>query len=82
MKRRIWIIGLVAVAAIGWYLFRPELLFLKTSVNESLPAETQVASAGAAVSGTLLSGRFHSVSHETKGSATVHDLGGGRRLLR
>ncbi len=82
MKRRTWIIGLVAVAAIGWYLFRPELLFVRTKVNESLPPETAMASTGATVSGTLLSGQFHSVAHETKGAATVHDLGGGKRLLR
>ena len=30
----------------------------------------------------LLAGQFHSVAHETKGTATVHDLGGGRRVLR
>jgi hypothetical protein len=82
MKRRTWIIGLVAVAAIGWYLFRPELLFVKTKVNESLPPETAMASTGATVSAALLSGQFHSVAHQTKGSAAVHELGGGRRLLR
>jgi hypothetical protein len=80
MTRRTWIIGLVLLAAVGWYLFRPELLFVKTRVNESLPTET--ASAGAKVSGALLSGRFHSVAHETKGAAAVHELGGGRRVLR
>jgi hypothetical protein len=82
MKRRTWIIGLVAVAAIGWYLFRPELLFVRTRVSESLPPETAMASTSAPAASTLLSGQFHSVAHETKGTAAVHDLGGGRRLLR
>jgi hypothetical protein len=72
MRRRNWIVGLVVVAAVGWYLFRPELLFVNTRVNEAL------ASAPAA----LLSGRFHSVAHETKGSATVHQLRDGKRVLR
>jgi hypothetical protein len=36
----------------------------------------------AAVAGVLLSGQFHSVAHETHGAATVHQLGGGRRVLR
>jgi Electron transfer DM13 len=87
MKRRTWIIGLLVIAAVGWYLFRPELLFVKTRVNESLPAEVAAApnamvSTEAVASGPLLSGRFHSVAHQTKGSATVHELGSGRRLLR
>ncbi len=84
MRRRTWIVGLVVLGAIGWYLFRPELLFVKTSVNESLPADVavQTAMAGATVeSGVLLSGQFRSLAHETVGTAAVHDLG-GRRILR
>ena len=84
MRRRTWIIGLVVLGAIGWYLFRPELLFVQTTVNEGLPTETaartEVASADAG-SGVLLSGQFRSYAHETAGTASVHDLG-GRRLLR
>jgi hypothetical protein len=72
MRRRNWIVGLVVAGAVGWYLFRPELLFVNTRVNEAL------ASAPAA----LLSGRFHSVAHETKGSATVHQLRDGKKVLR
>jgi hypothetical protein len=87
MRRRTSIAGLVVVGAIGWYLFRPELLFVKTRVNESLPTEAaaqtaSVASAGTAAAGVLLSGTFHSVAHETRGAATVHALGNGRRVLR
>jgi hypothetical protein len=84
MRRRTWIVGLVVLGAIGWYLFRPELLFVKTTVNESLPtetaAQTDVASTGAE-SGLLLNGQFRSIAHETVGTAAVHELG-GRRILR
>ena len=84
MRRRTWIVGLVVLGAIGWYLFRPELLFVKTTVNEGLPtevaAQTAVA-AGPAESGVLLSGQFRSYAHETVGTAAVYQLG-DRRVLR
>jgi len=86
MRRRTWLAGLVVVGAIGWYLFRPELLFVKTKVNESLPTEVAAQTVTAAgeddAAGVLLSGQFHSVAHETRGTASVHDLGAGRRVLR
>jgi hypothetical protein len=84
MRRRTWIFGLVVLGAIGWYLFRPELLFVKTTVNESLPVEVAAQSgiAGAETeSSVLLSGQFRSLAHETVGTAAVHELG-GRRVLR
>src|SRR3954447_1103543 len=77
MKRRIWIGGLVALGLVGWYLFRPELLFVNTKVNEQ-----EVASLGAPVTRDLAAGRFHSVAHGTRGTATIQDIGGGRRVLR
>jgi hypothetical protein len=77
MKRRIWIGGLVVLGGIGWYLFRPELLFVNKKVNEE-----QVASVGASVMRAVAAGRFHSVAHETHGNATIQDVGGGRRVLR
>jgi hypothetical protein len=85
MRRRTWVTGLVVVGAIGWYLFRPELLFVNTKVNEELatgPVVSATDVAGAAVPAALATGRFHSVAHETKGTATIHDLGGGHRVLR
>jgi hypothetical protein len=86
MRRRTWIAGLVVLGAIGWYLFRPELLFVKTQVNESLPTEVATqpveTAAAEAAPAVLLAGQFHSVAHETKGTATVHELGAGRRVLR
>ena len=36
MKRRTWIVGLVVLGGVGWYLFRPELLFVNKRVNEEL----------------------------------------------
>jgi len=77
MNRRIWIGGLVVLGGIGWYLFRPELLFVNRKVNE-----VQVASVGGSVMRALATGRFHSVAHETHGTATIQDVGGGRRVLR
>lgn len=77
MKRRTWIIGLVVLGAIGWYLFRPELLFVNKKVSEE-----QVASTGAASPSALFTGRFHSVAHETHGAATIQNLGDGKRVLR
>jgi hypothetical protein len=70
-KRGTWIVGLVVLGAIAWYLFRPELAFVKTTVNESLPAESTVR----------LTGKFRSLAHETVGTAEVHELS-GRRVLR
>jgi Electron transfer DM13 len=87
MNRRIWGIGLVVLGGIGWYLFRPELLFVNKRVNEELAvapaaAGSDVAIAGAALPATLFAGQFHSVAHETQGTAAIHDLGGGHRVLR
>ena len=79
MRRRTWIIGLVVLGAIGWYLFRPELLFVKTTVNESLPSDAAAQTAEPA--GVVLSGQFRSYAHETVGTAAVHQLG-GRQVLR
>src|SRR3954454_8507041 len=73
MKRRILIGGLVALGLVGWYLFRPELLFVNKKVNEQ-----EVASIGASVTRALAAGRFHSVAHETHGTATIQDIGGRR----
>jgi hypothetical protein len=77
MNRRIWVGGLVVLGGIGWYLFRPELLFVNKQVNEE-----QVASVGGTVMRAVATGRFHSVAHETHGTATIQDVGGGHRVLR
>jgi len=77
MKRRIWILILAIVLGLGWYAFRPELLFVRTSVNEGLPVVAAQPPATA-----LLGGKFKSVAHETRGTATVYRLDDGRRVLR
>jgi electron transfer DM13 len=84
MRRRTWLAGLVVVGGIGWYLFRPELLFVNHRVNESLSATapTESGAMTAPAASALFQGRFHSVAHETRGSATVHRLADGKRVLR
>jgi len=84
MKRRSWILGLVVLGGVGWYLFRPELLFVNKQVHEGLvtASASSAASEDASAPTIILSGRFHSVAHETRGTASVHDLGGGKRVLR
>jgi hypothetical protein len=80
-KRNIYIaLGLLFFGGV-WYLFRPELLFVKTQVNEEFPAASQVTAAMNAEM-PLLSGSFHSVAHETMGTAAVHELPDGKRVLR
>jgi hypothetical protein len=79
-KRNIYIVLGLALLGGAWALFRPELLFVKTQVNEGFPV---AASASMEASATaLLSGTFHSVAHDTSGTATVHALPGGKRVLR
>lgn len=79
MQKRNVLLGVLVVLGAGaWYAFRPERLFINTTVNESL-GEVQ---ATAAQPLTLASGQFHGVHHETKGMASVIRLGDGKRVLR
>jgi hypothetical protein len=86
MRKRNAIIGLAIIAvAGGWYAFRPERLFVNKTVNESLGAVTATSAstpAAAAAPATLAMGSFHSNAHDTRGTATVIDVGGGHRVLR
>jgi hypothetical protein len=86
MKRRNWVVGLAVLGGIGWYAFRPELLFVRKQVNEGLPvaaAQSTLSRPGqTAPSAALASGRFHSVAHETRGTATIIRLSDGSRILR
>ena len=79
--RSILVTSAVLAVAIGWYLFRPERLFVDKAVSETLPA-ARSGSAGSAISRPIVSGRFHSVAHETRGTATIYELADGRRVLR
>lgn len=92
MRRQTWVLGLAVLGGIGWYAFRPELLFVRTHVNEAAPmAEPAVETAmggmsaateGAAPAPALLRGSFHSVAHETHGSAAIIRAADGRLVLR
>lgn len=83
MSRRTLILGaLVVVAVGGWYAFRPERLFIDQTVNESLPAVTEVMADAAADPVVLATGQFHSNAHETKGTAAIYRLPDGSRVLR
>jgi len=80
MNRRVWIAGLVVLGGVGWYLFRPELLFLNKQVNEGLSTGSAAAESATGPA-TLLGGSFHSVAHETQGKAAILDVA-GKRVLR
>ncbi len=82
MKRYLIIFGIIALG-VGWYLFRPEKLFIAKEVNESFPAVSSAkttANAGEPV--VLAQGNFHNVAHDTKGVAAVYQLADGKRVLR
>jgi len=71
-------IPVFAIALIAaWYAFRPERLVVNQRVNEGLPTAQ-----AAKPDKTLASGSFHSVLHDTHGTATVYQLGDGSRVLR
>lgn len=78
MKRKYLIYGLVVIVAIAiWAAFRPERLLVNAKVNETMPASlTNVSET------VLASGSFHSVVHDSKGTASVYQLADGKRILR
>jgi hypothetical protein len=71
----------VVILAIGWYAFRPELLFVNKTVNEGFPGGTAVASLEKAPM-SIIKGNFKSLAHETKGVAAIYQLADGKRALR
>lgn len=86
MQNRKLMIGITALAVVvvGWYLFRPELLFISKTVNEDLPTAqpTTMAMSKGTEPMVLAKGDFRGLAHETKGAATVHQLADGKRILR
>ena len=87
MRKAIMIGTFALVAVVGWYLFRPERLFVDKTVNETLAFASSDSVAGAPATSVpestptvLASGRFHSNAHETMGTATVHSVESGRVL--
>jgi len=82
-KRTLRIAAAVIVVAIGWYLFRPELLFISHSVNETFPTTATQQTTSSNLAPRLLSqGRFHGVAHATEGLASFYQLPDGKRTLR
>jgi len=88
MKRYMKVLGIIVLLAggiAGWALFRPERLWVDARVNESFPvAPSPAAAAGspAPTAGVLATGSFHSVAHQSRGTAAIHRLADGRRILR
>ena len=78
MKSKTLLYGVGVILAIAlWAAFRPERLFVDAKVNDAMPADL------ANVPETVLgSGSFHSVAHDTKGTASVYQLADGKRILR
>lgn len=82
MSKRNFIIGAgVAALAIGWYAFRPELIFINKTVNEEFPGGAAMASIEKGPV-SLTKGSFKSLAHETKGTAAIYQLADGKRTLR
>jgi hypothetical protein len=67
----------IVLAAVAWYVFRPERLFVNRHVDEAMPAVQ-----GSSSPQTLESGHFYSILHPTEGTATILQMGDGARVLR
>jgi len=82
MNKRNILIGVsVVVLAIGWYAFRPELLFINNTVNEEFPGGAAMVSIEKGPM-SITKGSFKSLAHETKGTASIYQLADGKRTLR
>ncbi len=80
-KRNITIsVGIVGLA-VGWYAFRPELLFVNKTVNEEFPGGAAMASIEKGPM-AVTKGNFKGLAHETKGLASIYQLEDGKRTLR
>jgi hypothetical protein len=69
-------VGVLVVLA-AWYAFRPERLVVNHRVNEGLPTAQDSLSPQ-----PLEVGRFYGILHPTEGTATIYQIGDGRRILR
>ena len=77
-QRVVAAVGVVAVIA-AWYAFRPERLFGNGIVDEAFPSAQATAADPA---NRIRSGQFHSVAHETQGTAAIYERASGGRVLR
>jgi hypothetical protein len=79
-----------AVAIFGFLWFRPDKLFVDTTVDEGLPTAPAPAASGTASSGStpaatnvvLSTGRFRDLEHPTTGVAKIIRLADGKRIVR
>jgi hypothetical protein len=83
VKKKVWAGIVLVAAAVAWYAFRPELLFINKSVSEGFPASEVASSAPSAMAapGALLTGQFKGYAHETEGNAGIYEIN-GKRILR
>jgi hypothetical protein len=83
MKKKVWIGIGVVVVALGWYAFRPELLFVNKSVSEGFPASTVASNTPSTMISPrqLATGQFKGYAHETAGTAGIYEVN-GKRVLR
>ena len=80
-KRNINIgVGIFALG-IGWYAFRPELLFINKTVNEEFPGGAAMASIEKGPM-ELTKGSFKGLAHDTKGTASIYQLADGTSRKR
>lgn len=70
-SRRIVLLAVVAVVLVGWYLFRPERIFLDRIVDEQ-----------PVVADVLARGTFRGVAHNTSGQAIWQVQEDGTQVLR
>jgi hypothetical protein len=77
-SRRKWVlvaIGLVALAS-GWWVFRPEKLWVNERVNEPAPFASSTDPQ------PLYTGRLEGNAHQTSGRATIYKTTDGKQYLR
>lgn len=80
------VLGAFIVAVILWSLFRPETAFIDKKVNEPLPqthtTKPEMEKEEKQEEKILAQGTFQKDTHEISGTATVHQLADGKRILR
>ncbi len=81
-RKALLVVLALAVGVVGWYLFRPERLWVSQKVNETLPTSAEARMSQAVEPTAVVAGTFHGVAHTTSGSAAIYELSGGKRVLR
>lgn len=80
-KGKIYLTSGIIALAIGWYAFRPELLFIDKTVSEEFPGGAGIASIEQKPM-PVTQGIFRSLAHETRGTASIYQLADGALTLR